>query len=65
MVSKRLMSSVARRRRAAFSTLSGTAGDFSLPVSGSRWRRERYMFRWRCGGNHGSKDAEFAALLSA
>lgn len=38
---RRLMSSTARRRSAAFRTLSGTFGVFSSPFSGSMCRRER------------------------
>ena len=57
----RAISSVARRRSAAFKTLSGTVMGLSLPGSVcSRWRRERYIFRWRCGGNHGSSESDRA-----
>ena len=65
MAMMRLMSSAARRNSAALRTLSGTATDFSLLPLGSRWRRERYMFRCKCGGNHGSREEDFAGLLLA
>lgn len=59
----RLMSSQARRRSAALSTDSGIFFSFSfsfdVEAEGSRCRREKYMSRWRCGGNHGSKDVAF------
>lgn len=66
----RRMSSTARWRSAALSTLSGIAGgDFSWPCvcpgweSGSVCRRERYISRWMCGPNQGSRFVDFAVIF--
>lgn len=29
----------------------------------SRWRREKYMSRWRCGGNQGAREDAFPVGL--
>jgi len=46
--------------------LSGTVGAFfsGEEAGGSRWRRDRYMLRWRWDGNHGCREAVLAGEMS-